>query len=50
VKSIIAGLPPIIWSPGAGADVMKRIAASMIGSVITSFLFEHLVYPVIFAV
>lgn len=45
---IIAGLLPIMWSHGAGADVMKRIAAPMIGGVVTSVLLELAVYPVIF--
>ncbi len=47
---IIAGLLPILWSHGAGADVMKRIATPMIGGVITSTLMELLVYPAIFYV
>jgi copper/silver efflux system protein len=45
---IIAGLAPILWSHGTGADVMKRIATPMIGGVITSTLMELLVYPAIF--
>jgi Cu(I)/Ag(I) efflux system membrane protein CusA/SilA len=45
---IIAGLAPILWSHGAGADVMKRIATPMIGGVVTSTIMELLVYPVIF--
>lgn len=45
---IIAGLVPILWSHGAGADVMKRIATPMIGGVVTSTLMELLVYPAIF--
>ena len=45
---IIAGLLPILWSHGAGADVMKRIATPMIGGVVTSTLMELLVYPAIF--
>src|SRR6266542_1546946 len=47
---IIAGLMPILWSHGAGADVMKRIATPMIGGVITSTLMELIVYPAIFYV
>ena len=47
---IIAGLVPILWSHGAGADVMKRIATPMIGGVVTSTLMELLVYPAIFYV
>jgi Cu(I)/Ag(I) efflux system membrane protein CusA/SilA len=47
---IIAGLLPILWSHGAGADVMKRIATPMIGGVVTSTIMELLVYPAIFYV
>jgi Cu(I)/Ag(I) efflux system membrane protein CusA/SilA len=47
---IIAGLLPILWSHGAGADVMKRIATPMIGGVVTSTMMELLVYPAIFFV
>ncbi len=46
--AIIAGLLPILWSTGTGADVMKRIAAPMVGGVVTSVLLELLVYPVIY--
>jgi AcrB/AcrD/AcrF family protein len=42
------GLVPIMWSTGSGADVMKRIAAPMIGGLFTSFLMELLVYPAIY--
>jgi len=45
---IIAGLAPILWSSGTGADVMKRIATPMVGGVVTSTLMELLVYPAIF--
>jgi Cu(I)/Ag(I) efflux system membrane protein CusA/SilA len=45
---IIAGLMPILWSHGTGADVMKCIATPMIGGVITSTVMELLVYPAIF--
>jgi copper/silver efflux system protein len=48
IAVIIAGLLPIMWSSGAGADVMKRIAAPMVGGVVTSGIMELLVYPVIF--
>jgi len=48
--AILLGLLPIMWSHGAGADVMKRIAAPMIGGVITSFLLELMVYPAIYEV
>ncbi len=45
---IVAGLLPILWSHGSGADVMKRIAMPMVGGVVTSTLMELLVYPAIF--
>ena len=44
------GLLPIMWSIGTGADVMKRIAAPMLGGIFTSFLLELLVYPAIYGV
>jgi len=44
------GLLPIMWSIGTGSDVMKRIAAPMVGGIFTSFLLELLVYPAIYAV
>ncbi len=49
VLAILFGLLPIMWGHGAGADVMKRIAAPMLGGVISSFVLELLVYPAIFA-
>ena len=45
---ILAGLIPILWSHGAGADVMKRIATPMVGGVVTSTLMELIAYPAIF--
>jgi Cu(I)/Ag(I) efflux system membrane protein CusA/SilA len=45
VAAAFMGLLPIMWSTSAGADVMKRIAAPMIGGLLTSFLLELLVYP-----
>ena len=45
---IIAGLTPILWSHGTGADVMKRIAAPMVGGMVTSTLMELLIYPAIY--
>jgi Cu(I)/Ag(I) efflux system membrane protein CusA/SilA len=50
VMAILLGLLPIMWSHGAGADVMKRIAAPMVGGVVTSFVLELLIYPVIFEI
>jgi Cu(I)/Ag(I) efflux system membrane protein CusA/SilA len=43
-------LVPIMWSTGAGADVMRRIAAPMIGGIFTSFILELVVYPAIYEV
>ena len=48
VTAIIAGLPPILWSSGAGADVMKRIAAPMVGGMVTATLLTLLVIPAIY--
>ena len=48
VFAAFMGLLPIMWSTSAGADVMKRIAAPMIGGLGTSFLLELLVYPAIY--
>jgi Cu(I)/Ag(I) efflux system membrane protein CusA/SilA len=48
VSVILAGLIPIMFSHGAGSDIMKRIAAPMIGGVVTSTLLELLIYPSIF--
>ena len=45
---IIGGLVPILWSHGAGADVMKRIATPMIGGIVTSTIMELLVFPAIY--
>jgi copper/silver efflux system protein len=44
------GLLPIMWSAGTGSDVMKRIAAPMVGGIFASFILELLVYPAIYAV
>ena len=50
VGVMVMGLLPIMWSHGTGADVMKRIAAPMIGGIFTSFAMELLVYPAIYAI
>lgn len=50
VMAILMGLLPIMWSTGSGADVMKRIAAPMVGGVVTSFLLELLIYPAIYVI
>jgi len=48
VTAAFMGLMPIMWSVGTGADVMKRVAAPMVGGLATSFLMELLVYPAIY--
>ena len=48
VCTILFSLVPILWATGAGADVMRRIAAPMVGGVVTSFVGELLVYPSIY--
>ena len=50
VLTMMIGLVPVLWSRGTGADVMKRIAAPMVGGLATSFVLELLVYPAVFAV
>ncbi len=49
VLTTFIGLLPVMWSTGTGADVMRRIAAPMVGGLATSFLLELTVYPAIFA-
>ena len=48
VAAAFIGLLPILWSQGAGADLMKRIAAPMVGGLVTSFALELLVYPAVY--
>lgn len=48
VLTTFIGLVPIMWSTGTGADLMKRVAAPMVGGIATSFLLELLVYPAIY--
>ncbi|HEX7343475.1 MAG TPA: CusA/CzcA family heavy metal efflux RND transporter [bacterium] len=48
VCAAFIGLLPIMWSMGTGSDLMKRIAAPMVGGLITSFAMELLVYPAIY--
>jgi copper/silver efflux system protein len=48
VCAAMLGLLPIMWSTGTGADLMKRIAAPMVGGLLTSFLLELLVYPAVY--
>jgi Cu(I)/Ag(I) efflux system membrane protein CusA/SilA len=49
VCAALIGLLPVMWSSGTGSEVMKRIAAPMVGGIVTSGLLELLVYPAIFA-
>jgi hypothetical protein len=48
VAAAMMGLMPILWSLGTGADMMKRVAAPMVGGLVTSFALELLVYPPIY--
>ncbi|WP_411821517.1 efflux RND transporter permease subunit [Leptospira sp. 'Mane'] len=48
VLSAFFGLIPILWATGSGSDMMKRIAAPMVGGLATSFLLELIVYPAVF--
>ncbi len=50
VMTTMIGLVPVLWSTGTGADVMKRIAAPMVGGLVSSFLLELTVYPAVFAI
>jgi Cu(I)/Ag(I) efflux system membrane protein CusA/SilA len=50
VLTMMIGLVPVLWSSGTGADVMKRIAAPMVGGLVTSFVLELLVYPAVFSI
>jgi Cu(I)/Ag(I) efflux system membrane protein CusA/SilA len=49
VAAIMGGLIPIMWTTGTGADVMKRIAAPMIGGMVSSTILTLLVIPVLYA-
>jgi Cu(I)/Ag(I) efflux system membrane protein CusA/SilA len=50
VATTFLGLVPILWATGTGSDVMKRIAAPLIGGIFTSFLLELLIYPAVYQV
>jgi Cu(I)/Ag(I) efflux system membrane protein CusA/SilA len=50
VMTTTIGLVPVLWGTGVGSDVMKRIAAPMVGGLVSSFLLELTVYPAIFAI
>ena len=49
VVAIMAGLLPIMWSHGAGSEVMRRIAAPMVGGMISSTVLTLVVIPAIYA-
>jgi copper/silver efflux system protein len=50
VATTFLGLVPILWAVGTGSDVMKRIAAPMVGGIFTSFLLELVVYPPVYQI
>ena len=50
VVAIMAGLLPILWSEGAGSEVMRRIAVPMVGGMLSSTLLTLIVIPAIYAV
>ena len=50
VMTTLIGLTPLLWSVEVGADVMKRVAAPMIGGLVSSFILELTVYPSLFAI
>jgi Cu(I)/Ag(I) efflux system membrane protein CusA/SilA len=49
VVAIIAGLLPILWSAGTGASIMKRIAAPMVGGMVSSAVLTLIVIPAVYA-
>lgn len=50
VAAAFLGLVPIMWATGTGSDVMKHIAAPLVGGILTSFLLELLVYPPVYQI
>jgi len=48
VAAAFIGLVPLLWAHGSGADVMRRLAAPLIGGLAVSFIMELLLYPIIF--
>ena len=48
VATIIVGLAPILWSAGTGADVMKRIAAPMVGGMVSATMLTLAVIPAVY--
>jgi Cu(I)/Ag(I) efflux system membrane protein CusA/SilA len=50
VCAAFIGLMPIMWSVGTGADMMKRVAAPLVGGLVTSFILELIVYPAVYTI
>jgi Cu(I)/Ag(I) efflux system membrane protein CusA/SilA len=50
VAAIMGGLLPIMWTGGTGADVMKRIAAPMVGGMVSSMILTLLVIPAVYVI
>src|SRR5918999_203170 len=50
VATMLVGLLPIMWASGLGSDVMKRIAAPLIGGILTSFILELVIYPPLYQI
>jgi Cu(I)/Ag(I) efflux system membrane protein CusA/SilA len=50
VATMFLGLVPIMWATGTGSDVMQRIAAPLIGGILTSFLLELMIYPPLYQI
>jgi Cu(I)/Ag(I) efflux system membrane protein CusA/SilA len=48
IAAMVAGLLPMLWSTGPGANIMSRIAAPMLGGILSSFAIELLVFPPIY--
>ena len=48
--TMLVGLLPIMWATGTGSDVMKRIAAPLVGGILTSFLLELVIYPPLYQI
>ena len=50
VATMFLGLLPIMFAAGTGSDVMKRIAAPLVGGILTSFLLELVIYPPLYQI
>jgi len=48
VTTTFIALLPILWATGTGSDVMRRIAAPMVGGIVSSFVGELVVYPALY--